>query len=121
MKKLILFSSGLLLLPLVTLAQFGGVDTFFININTFINNVLVPLVFGLALLVFIYGMFQYFILGGASDDSREKGRQLIIWAVIGFVMMVSIWGIVNLIAGSLGVNNNAPTTPTGPTIGGSRN
>ena len=49
---------------------------------------LIPMVFALSLLIFIWGMFKFFILGGANDEDRAKGKQLIIWAIIGFVLMV---------------------------------
>ncbi len=108
--------AALLLLPGVAAAQFGGIDTFLGSIGTFFNNVLIPLIFALALLFFIYGMFKYFIQGGDDQGNRETGRQLMIWAVLGFVFMVSIWGIVNLVANGLGFSgetvNNIPTGPT---------
>lgn len=114
MNKIIILGSSLLLLPLVTFAQFGKVDDFFNNIGTFINNVLIPLLFAFALLFFIYGMFRYFILGGANDDDREKGKKVMIWSIVAFVLAVSIWGIVNIIAGGLFTNNAPPDTPKGP-------
>ena len=114
MNKIIILGSSLLLLPLVTFAQFGKVDDFFNNIGTFINNVLIPLLFAFALLFFIYGMFRYFILGGANDDDREKGKKVMIWSIVAFVLAVSIWGIVNIIAGGLFSNNTPPDTPKGP-------
>ena len=102
--------------PGVTLAQFGEINSFFNDISVFINNTLIPLVFAVALLAFIYGIFQYFILGGADDDKREAGKKLMIWAIIGFVVMVSVFGIVNLIAGGLGFSDdeeiqNIPNVP----------
>lgn len=109
-----------LVLPVLTHAQyFGEVDSFFTNVTGFIDDVLIPLVFTVALLVFLWGMFTYFIQGGASDDSREKGRQLILWSVIGFVLMVSIWGIVNIVASGLFGNTQPPEIPGTPTVGGS--
>ena len=54
------------LFPAVTFAQFGGIDTFFFRMLSFINGILVPFVFGIAFLVFIWGIFKYFIFGG--DD-----------------------------------------------------
>jgi hypothetical protein len=119
MKKITILGSSFFLLPLITFAQFKEVDTFFNNISTFINNVLVPLVFAFALLFFVYGMFRYFILGGASDENREKGRSVMWWSIIGFVLMVSIWGIVNIIAGGIFGNTAPPKTPTGPGFKGS--
>lgn len=106
-----------MLVPMLALAQFGEIDEFFDGITQFINNVLIPLVFAIALLVFLYGVFKYFILGGGDPDSRKEGTQLMLYAVIGFVVMVSIFGIVNLIADGLGFSDdeeiqNIPNAPT---------
>jgi hypothetical protein len=84
---------------------------------TFINGYVVPLIFAVAFVVFIWGVFQYFIAGGASDEGREKGRQFIMYGIIGFVLMFSIWGIVSVLYYSLGFNSNA--RPPLPTFGGS--
>lgn len=110
-------ASVLPFLPMVALAQeFGEINTFVGRITTFINNTLVPLVFGLALLVFIWGMFRFFILKGHDEDGQKAGKNLMIYAIVGFVLMVSIWGIVNLISNGLGFSGeqiqNIPTTPT---------
>lgn len=107
-------------LPVVALAQdanFGGIGTFFQSITTFINNTLIPLLFAAALLVFLYGMFKFFILGGGDEGSRSEGRQLMLWAIIAFVVMVSIFGIVNLISSGLGfdANNDRIDIPSVPT------
>ncbi len=106
-----------LVLPVVTFAQFGEINDFLDDISSFINGTLIPLVFALALLMFIYGMFKYFILGGDDDGNRETGRKLMLWAIVGFVVMVSIFGIVNLIANGLGFSSeeeiqNIPNVPT---------
>lgn len=85
----------------------------FIN---FINGYVVPLIFAVAFVVFLWGVFQYFIAGGASDEGREKGRQFIMYGIIGFVLMFSIWGIVSVLYYSLGFNSNA--RPPLPTFGG---
>lgn len=92
-------------LPVMALAQFGQFSDFFRDIITFINNILVPLVFAIAFLVFLWGIFKYLILGGGDEGKREEGRQLMLYAIIGFVLMVSIWGIVNLVAGGLNLDD----------------
>ncbi len=96
---------------------FGEVDTFFTRIGGFINDILIPLLFTVALLFFVYGMFRYFVLGGASDENRATGRKIIWWSIIGFVLAVSIWGIVNAIAGGLfGGTSAPPELPGIPTL-----
>lgn len=106
--KYILFSLALLIfVPSVALAQaFGDIGQFFQDIATLINNTLVPLVFGLAFLLFLWGILQTFILGAEDEEKRTKGRSYMLWAIIGFVVMASLWGIVNLIAGGLGIDTN---------------
>lgn len=100
--------------PMVALAQFGEINTFIGRITTFINNTLIPLVFGVALLMFVWGMFKFFIYN--TEEEKDKGKDLALYAIIAFVLMVSVWGIVNLIAGGLGFSGeqiqNIPTTPT---------
>ena len=59
-------------------------------------------------------MFQYFIAGGANDEAKEKGKSLMIYAVLGFVLIIVFWGIINLIANSTGLEgetaDNVPVT-----------
>lgn len=105
------------LFPVVALAQFGEINTFVGKVTSFINDILIPLVFAIALLVFIWGAFMYFIYGGGDPEKRKEGTQLMMYAVIGFVLMVSIFGIVNLIANGLGFSDdqnieNIPNVPT---------
>lgn len=109
------------LAPLIALAQeFGEIGSFIENISSFINSTLIPLVFGIALLVFLWGIFQYFILGGGDEGKREEGKKLMLYAIIGFVVMVSVFGIVNMIANGLGFSDdesiqNIPNVPTSNT------
>lgn len=105
--------------PLMALAQAGNLNTvsnFLNNIRNFMNNTLVPLIFALAFLVFLWGMFQTFILGGGDEEKQKKGKQLMMYAIVGFVVMVSLWGIVNLVAQGFGFQGdtiqNIPNLPT---------
>ncbi len=75
------------------------------NILTFTNNILIPFIIGIGFLVFVWGMFQFFIAGGANDEAKEKGKSLMIYATLGFVLIIVFWGIVNLLANSTGVQN----------------
>ncbi len=80
------------------------------NILSFTQTFLIPFILGIGFLVFVWGMFQFFIVGGANDDAKEKGKSLMIWAIVGFVMILILWGIVNLIVDSIGLED-ALTAP----------
>lgn len=73
------------------------------NILEFSNNVLIPFIIGIGFLAFVWGMFQYFILGGANDESREKGRKLMVNATFGFVIIILFFGLINMITTSSGL------------------
>lgn len=95
-----------------------GVATFLRNLVGFMNNVLVPAIFALAFLIFIWGMFKFFILGGHDTEKQEEGKSLMLYAIAGFVVMISLWGIVNLVANGFGFDGQGPQNlPTGPIPG----
>lgn len=78
-----------------------------------LNTVVVPVVFAIAFIVFIWGVFQAFILNGAEAEKRKEGAKFVLWSVIGFAVMISIWGIVNLFSSVFGnLDNNKPDFPT---------
>ncbi len=83
----------------------GAFGTLLQNILVFANNVLIPFIIGIGFLVFVWGMFQYFIAGGANDESKEKGKSLMIYATLGFLLIIVFWGVINLLATSTGMNN----------------
>ena len=107
-------SLGVLALFITTtqfaLAAGRGVDTlgnYLLQIVTLIDVYLVPIIFALAFLVFIWGIFQYFIVGATNEVKRDSGKQLMIWGLLGFFVMISIWGIINLLLFSFSPGNNS--------------
>lgn len=127
MKKALAFTSAALAtlaLPLVSLAatnvsNLSDAGSFIINT---INNVLVPVLFALAFIVFLWGAFKTFIIGSNDEGVKEEGKNLMLWGLIGFFVMVSIWGLVNILTGTVSFNNNSGinggTPKAGVQIGG---
>jgi len=64
-----------------------------------INNAFVPLIFALAFITFIWGAFQYFFY--PSEDNKQKGREFIIWGIVGMFVMISVWGLVNIVVNTI--------------------
>jgi hypothetical protein len=92
--------------PLITSAQiFGGdgkLKGYIESITGFINGTVIPVIIGLAILSFIWGMFRYFVWGAADEEARSKGKQVMIYSILGLVLILSFQGIVMLIAYTLG-------------------
>ncbi len=65
-------------------------------------NLAIPLVGSLILCVFLWGIVQY--VYSQSDSEKGKGKELIIWGLVGLFVAFSIWGIVQLFALTLGIN-----------------
>lgn len=74
------------------------------KINELILNPLIALMFAIAVLYFLWGMLE-FIQGAADPKARETGRSHMIWGIIGLFIMISVYGILNIIINTLGVDN----------------
>jgi hypothetical protein len=102
-------SFSIFLLPFVAAAQIatdggaGQLEVLLKNVLNFGNTVLIPFIIGIGFLFFVWGMFQYFIAGGANEESKEKGKSLMINATIGFVVIIIFFGMINLLTSSTGL------------------
>jgi len=78
-----------------------------------INNVLVPVLFAIAFIVFLWGVFKTYIWSRGDETAVETGHKLILWGIVGFVVMISLWGLVNVVANTFGLAGvGAPPTPS---------
>jgi len=78
-----------------------------------INDVLVPVLFSIAFVVFLYGIAKSYILNSGEPAEVQKGHKLMLWGIIAFAIMISIWGLVNVVANTFGLSGYyAPELPT---------
>lgn len=66
-------------------------------------NPLVFLFFALAAVYFLWGVVM-FIRDYDNEAERKQYQRHIIWGIIGIAIMMSAFGIINLIADTVGVN-----------------
>ena len=114
-----------LFIPSITLASpqvpVDGLGLYLLQIIYFIDRYLVPVIFAIAFIVFLWGVYRYLILGAASEEKRQEGQKFIMYGLIGFFLMISVWGIVNLLINSFGFRSDQrPDLPSfgSPVSGG---
>ena len=90
-------------------------------INRFIEifRALIPLLFGIALIGFLWGVAQ-FILNADNEEKRREGKKIMVWGIIGLFVMVSVWGLVAVIGGTFGIGVDPGAVPQFPTQSGSQ-
>jgi len=106
-KRTALIISGFpLFLPFLVFAQAPSpgssmLDRFMANLYTYIFNPFLYLFMGLAVVVFLWGVIR-FIVGGADEEAVTTGKRHMIWGIVGLFIIVSVWGIMNLICRTVG-------------------
>ncbi|MDP3763843.1 MAG: hypothetical protein Q8Q92_04385 [bacterium] len=65
-------------------------------------QVVIPVIAGLALLVFFWGLFKFILRVGGDEKAVTEGKSLMIWGLIALFVLVSIWGIMRFLSGELG-------------------
>jgi hypothetical protein len=108
---------AIVILPMVSFAQTGGTTgltleqrcgTAVNNIGNiicrigFILNSIIPILLTLGVLYFVWGVIQYMI--NPEAEEKKKGRNKIIYGIIGLVIIVSLWGIVTLVINGFGLD-----------------
>ena len=79
------------------------------NLGTIINP-LFPILLGLALIMFFWGLTRYLFSGLNEPKQIEGAKSLMIWGVVIITVMISVWGIVQLLQ-RIFLNGSVPSTP----------
>jgi hypothetical protein len=67
-----------------------------------LGNRVLYVIYALAFLFFMFGVFKYFFASGKSaDGERSKGKLFMLWGLIGLVVLVAVWGFVNILLNTL--------------------
>ena len=121
MKKKLMILSGLFLglTPLIasaaeascsSIVNLGGatvgIRSIICEIGDIFNTV-VPVIITLGVVFFIWGVVQYVI--SADEEAKKKGKDKMIYGIIGLVIVVGLWGIVGLIQNTFGLTANTGT------------
>ena len=79
-------------------------------------NLALPIVVGIALLGFFWGLAM-FIFSAGDETKRAEARSIMIYGVIALFVMVSVWGLVGFLGSSIGITPGQ-TSGTIPSVQG---
>lgn len=117
MKKFSRFGAvALLAIPGLAAAQSIGGLMGLLDMASQLINRLIPFVIALTVLVFLWGILKFVISNDA--EGRKEARGYMIWGVVSLFVMVSVWGLVNILVRSVNLDNTAPPAPGLPNPGG---
>lgn len=77
------------------------------KVVTQIINPLILLMSAGALLLFVWGLFE-FIRNAGDEGAREQGRHAIMWGLIGLVIIFGAYGVINIALGTFNLKPIAP-------------
>ena len=102
-----LFSAlALILLPVFAFANFTDFNTTIGTITGWIDS-LIPLLIGIAVLVFLWGVVKY-VIAGDDAEKRKSGGALMAYGILAIFVMVSVWGLVGVLIGTFQLETTTP-------------
>ena len=96
----------------------ASAETFKSAVNSIISSLGQPIVnvlIGLSLVAFFWGLALYTFSAGATKQ-HERGRQIIIWGIIGIFAALSIWGFINILGETFFGSSSSYFQPTYPNL-----
>jgi len=90
--------------PIIALAQYTpnqGIGGLFSLVGSWVKMAL-PLLISIAVVWFIWNVFQYTIAG--DEEKKAAAKSQMIWGIIGIFVMVSVWGLVGILQSTFGTS-----------------
>ena len=119
LKTILASALGLFALPMLVVAQVEIGD----NVSDLAENIggifdiLAPILIAVVVIYLLYGAFL-FALAGGDEDKKEKGKNILLYGLIGVFLIVSIIGLINFVINSINFagGNNAIDPPDFPGV-----
>ena len=105
---------GLAIFPLVTFAATEAKDLrYLVTLALGYFNIAISFIISLGILMFVWNVYRYFIAGSDNGELKKEAGLYVMWSVIGFFVILSIWGLVNILLKTFKLDTNVPATPFG--------
>lgn len=88
----------------LTPEQASGLQGFICKIGNVLDT-LIPILIVLGIVYFVWGVITYMI--AKDEEAKKRGKDKIIYGIIGLVVIVSMWGLVKIITNTFGLTGSA--------------
>lgn len=88
-----------------------SLDTFISNVDRLIINPIIMLLFALAVVYFLWGLFE-FLSNTENEEKRTIGKSHMLYGVIGIFIMIAVWSILSVIMNTLNITGIDPKAGT---------
>jgi uncharacterized membrane protein YidH (DUF202 family) len=78
-----------------------GVDSLLNAVNKVVINPIIIFIFSLGVVLFLFGIVKY-LLNPSDENIVKESKNHMLWGLLGMLIMVSVFGIMNLIIKSIG-------------------
>ncbi|HTK33130.1 MAG TPA: pilin [Candidatus Paceibacterota bacterium] len=75
---------------------------------TNIGNTIIEILIAFAVLYIIFNVVRY-IMAAEDPEKRKSIGGAVLWGIVGLFVILSIWGLVNILSNTFRTNTNAPT------------
>jgi len=84
-------------------------------VNSFkgVLDSLIPVIFGIGIIYFFWGVVKY-IRAAGDPKAAAEGKSIMIYGIIGLAVMASVYGLINFLTDSAGLNNTQVNLPVLP-------
>lgn len=79
-----------------------------------IGQSVIPFIFALAVVMFIWGAVKFFIINADEEAKRAQGKQFMIWGIIALAVMISVWGLVGILGDTFNISHGVLPTVKPP-------
>ncbi|MBI3888811.1 hypothetical protein HY311_03400 [Candidatus Nomurabacteria bacterium] len=80
-----------------------GILSVLCKINEIFGAV-IPVLVALGVVYLVWGIVQYMI--GDSEEAKKKGKDGIIYGIIGLTVIISVWGLVFILVNTFNLDDN---------------
>jgi len=97
------------------MATSTSLNEFIRNVELMIIDPLIGLLFALAIVFFLYGVFE-FLSNQANEEKKTTGKSHMLWGIVGITIMMGVWVILGIILSTLGINKTEIDPETGTVL-----